>query len=553
MIDRHRSSNPVRPRTTPVWNVGEHMSEIGDNETLSSGDALFIYLEREGMPLNVASVCIFDGSVGFDSFRGFIESKLPLIPRYLQRIVTPPFDLGIPIWQYDPDFDITNHVHHLVLKRGTDSELKHVAARLLSSNMDRGRPLWDLTLVGGLKGDRSAIIARVHHCLVDGVAGVALMNVMMDASPVAPTPPRKKTFTPPPPRDSVTQLLDGFITSVFSSVQRVLTAQADVLSIAQRISASLAGQTGRSLVPEINGFNGDQQSTSLADITRLLPEMLAPTQRLPFNKICRGPQRFSWTEIPLDDVKAVKSSFGTTLNNIFLSMLTDTIGRYVERKGVQTKGRLLRIIVPVNVRGDGKAGELGNRVTFAPVTVPLGIHDSVKLVAAVKERTSFVKSAQVAELIGAAGALLTTIPTAIQAFAGPIASQLPISVCNLICTNVPGPQMPLYLLGHKMLSWYPYVPIGGEMGLNCAVLTYNGNAFFGFSADVSAAPDVDCLPKFLQQSFDALTKAAGMKRKRRSSPVVKTAGQQRPRKKRQSSTQDVYAVPEPPPTAKTRA
>lgn len=519
------------------------MPEIKDNETLSFGDALFLYLERQGMPINVASVCVFQGLITFDKFTEFIASKLPLIPRYLQRVVTPPFDLGVPTWQYDPEFDIANHVRHVVLKRGTELELKNVTARLLSKNMDRARPLWDLTLVTGLKGERSAVIARVHHCLVDGVAGVALMNVIMDPSPVAPALPRNRPFTPPPPRDSATMLLDGFITSVFSSVQRVLSAQADVLSVAQRVAASFGEQTGQAHPPATNGFNGDNsQMPRLEELSRLLPEILAPTQRLPFNKVYVGPQRFSWTEVLLDEIKAVKNACGTTVNDIVLAVVSDTISRFVALQGVEVKGRFLRIVVPVNVRGNGDAGELGNRITFAPVTVPMGIDDPRKLVAAVKERTSFVKSAHLAELVGLAGTLITTIPTPIQAFVGPIASQLPLNVCNLICTNVPGPQVPLYVLGHKMLSWYPYVPIGGEMGLNCAVLTYDGRAFFGFSADVNAAPEVDRLPKLVQESFAALRKSAGV-RKRRPARAKMAAVPSRPGNRHPSSAANKTPTP----------
>jgi diacylglycerol O-acyltransferase len=513
------------------------MPEIKDNETLSFGDALFLYLERQGMPINVASVFIFEGLITFDKFTQFIESKLPLIPRYLQRVVTPPFDLGMPTWQYDPEFDIAKHVLHVVLKRGTEFELREVTERLLSKNMDRARPLWDLTLVSGLKGGRTAIIARVHHCLVDGIAGVALMNVIMDPSPATPVLPNKKrTFTPPPPRDSGTMLLDGFITSVFSSVQRVLSAQADVLSVAQRVAASFGEKAGHTPAPGSNGFNGDGQVASLEDFTRLLPEMLAPTQRLPFNKVYVGPQRFSWTELPLGEIKAVKNACGTTVNDVVLAIVSDSISRFVALQGVETKGRFLRIVVPVNIRGNGDAGELGNRITFAPVTVPLGLDDPLKLVAAVKERTSFVKSAHLAELVGLAGTLITAIPTPIQAFAGPIASQLPLNVCNLICTNVPGPQVPLYVLGHKMLSWYPYVPIGGEMGLNCAVLTYDGRAFFGFSADVNAAPDVDRLPRIVQESFAALRKSTGVRKRRGPRPkpaaAQETEATRKPARKR---------------------
>lgn len=492
------------------------MPEGRDNDTLSFSDALFLYLEREGMPLNVASVCTFEGKITFDLFCDFIDSKLPLVPRYLQRVVSPPFDIGVPTWQYDPEFEIRNHIREIVLKRGTEFELRTTASKLLSQNMDRSRPLWDLTLVRGLKDDRSALIARVHHCLVDGIGGVALMNAIMDPSPVPPATPhtKKRPFKPPPPRDPATVLLDGFINAVFSSVQRILSAQVDALSVAQRLAASFGERSASFAGP--GGLNGDGQFASLEDLTRFLPELLAPTQRLPFNRVCRGPQRFSWSEVPLDEIKTVKNTLGATVNDIVLTVVTDAVGRYVEFHGVKTQGRFLRIVVPVNVRGSGDGGELGNRVSFVPVTVPLDMREPVKLVAMVKERTAFAKSAHLADLVGLAGTLLTLLPTPIQAAAGPIASQLPVSMCNLICTNVPGPTAPLYLLGHKMLSWYPYVPIGGEMGLNCAVLTYNGTAFFGFSSDVHALPDVDRLAKLANASFAELRKGAGVRRWKRA-------------------------------------
>ena len=154
-------------------------------------------------------------------------------------------------------------------------------------------------------------------------------------------------------------------------------------------------------------------------------------------------------------------------------------------------GRSLRVVIPVNVRGNGDATELGNQISFVPVPLPLDIRDPVKLLAVVTERVEFLKRTRAAEFVGLLGGLLSTLPNAFWKNIGPVASQLPLSLCNTICTNVPGPQVPLYLMGHKMLSWYPWVPIGGLMGINCAILTYNGTAFFGFTGDVKAAPDLE--------------------------------------------------------------
>jgi diacylglycerol O-acyltransferase len=164
-----------------------------NGDRLSWGDALFLYLERAGMPLNIASVSIFEGQMALEDCVRFIESKLPLLPRYYQRVVVPPLNIGLPAWDYDPSFDIHNHFTEVRLKRGTENELKTLAGKIFSRVMDRQRPLWDFTLVSGLHGDRSALITRIHHCLADGIAGVGLMNVLMDSGPQPlPLPKRKR-------------------------------------------------------------------------------------------------------------------------------------------------------------------------------------------------------------------------------------------------------------------------------------------------------------------------------------------------------------------------
>jgi len=191
--------------------------------------------------------------------------------------------------------------------------------------------------------------------------------------------------------------------------------------------------------------------------------------------------------------------------------VTSTIRRYCELHGDPVKGKLLRIMVPVNLRGNNDRSELGNRISLVPVTIPLDIRQPRKLLAAVHKRTEFLKRSHAAELVSLAGGLIGMLPTSAQALGGQILGQVPFTPFNMVCTNVPGPQYPLYLLGHKILHCYPYVPVGGEMALNCAILTYNGTAYFGFSGDVHAAPDLRRLETFLKSSFTELREAAGGK------------------------------------------
>ena len=172
------------------------MENHKNGDRLSWGDSVFLNLEREGMPLNVGSVSVLEGKIPFQACLRFVESKLPLIPRYLKRVVTPPFNIGLPSWEYDPEFDLRNHVRKVTLKHGTDRELKALAGNLFGKVMDRQHPLWDLTLVHGLKGNRTGLIVRMHHCLVDGIGGVGIVSALMDASAETPRLPRKKAPRP---------------------------------------------------------------------------------------------------------------------------------------------------------------------------------------------------------------------------------------------------------------------------------------------------------------------------------------------------------------------
>ena len=484
-------------------------------DRLSWGDTVFLNLEREGMPLNVACLCVLEGDIPFEAYLRFVESRLPLIPRYLKRVVPSALNVGLPSWDYDPTFDIRNHVREATLKHGTDAELKDLAGKILGKVMDRQHPLWDLTLVHGLKGNRTGIVARMHHCLADGIAGVGIMSALMDASPRTPrVPKRKLQLNVPPPRDTVASLVDGVASSYSNFMERILSAWADVLNITERTVA-----------------NGGIPASD--ELSRLLPEITAPTERLRFNVLYRGPQKFACTEIPLAEVKAIRHTFGTSINDVLLALVTATVRRYSEFHGDSVKGRLLRIMVPVNLRGNDGAADLGNRISLVAVTIPLDIRDPKKLLAAVHRRTEFLKRVHAAELVGLTGGLIGILPSPMQSFTGPMISQVPFTPFNMVCTNVPGPQFPLYVLGHKMLHWYPYVPVGGELAVNCAILSYNGMVYFGFSGDVHAAPDLGRFEKFLKLNFTDLRDAAGIKAERKRAP------QKRVRTKKQATAKSV--------------
>ena len=466
------------------------MPHLNPSDRLSSEDAVFLYLETKETPLHIGSVSIFEGSIPFDRCADFIESRIPLIPRYRQRIVMPPFNVGHPTWEYDPDFDIRNHVHSVRLEQATQADLEDFAGKIFAEMMDRTRPLWDMTVVDGLEGGRSALVSRVHHCLVDGVSGVGLLNVMLDPS-LKPPKKSRKAFHAPPLPGPATSMVDALASAYSEMVERVLSAQTAALNIAQALVSDQA-------------FRGFDQ------LTRLVPELMMPVERLPFNQPCLGPRKVAWTEIPIPEVGAIREACGGTLNDVVLTVVTLAVRRYSELHGTAVKGRLLRLMVPVNLRREENHAGLGNRVSMLPVSVPLDIRDPLRLLEAIRVRTDALKHARVADLIHLFVTWMGTTPVPLQALLGPLAALLPVPPFNMVCTNVPGPQFPLYVLGQKMLTYYPYVPIGNEMALGCAIQSYNHKLYLGLTADAVAAPDVARLRNFLDEAFAALKKAAGL-------------------------------------------
>jgi diacylglycerol O-acyltransferase len=458
------------------------------SDRLPPADAAFLYLENEQMPLHIGSISVLDGEIPFHDYVNFIESKLPLIPRYRQRLVVPPFNIGHPTWEDDPDFDIHNHIHHARLKRGTQAELRALAGRIFTQRMDRDKPLWDLTLVDGLGHGHSAFISRVHHCLVDGVSGVGIINVMLSPNRKPEPLPKKKPFHPAPLPDPALSLLDALASSFSEMADRILSAQEAALNVAQ----SLVSEQTRS------GWNR---------LTRLMPEILTPIDRLPFNKPILGPRKLVWTDISITEISDIRKALGGKLNDVVLAAVTRVVARYTELHGKPLNNRILRIMVPVNLRRDGPG--LGNRVSILPVNIPLDITDPAKLLEAVRHRTEALKGARVSDLVLLAAAWLGLTPVPLFALLGPYANALPGPLFNMVCTNVPGPQYPLYLLGREMLTFHPYVPIGNDMGVCCAVQSYNGKLFIGFTADIAAAPDADRFADFLDEAFAELRQAAG--------------------------------------------
>lgn len=474
---------------------------------MSGADAAFLYLERKEIPLNIASVAVFDSAIPFEEFVEAIDSKLHLVPRYLQIPVAPLLNIGHPTWEYDAHFDIRRHILQVRLDApGGDAELETLAGRILSRLMDRNKPLWDIHVVDGLAHGRGALIVRVHHALADGVSGVALLKVMLDPTPEGSRAVRKPRFRPEAaaPEDSLPYALGG---AVQSMLENLLAAEVGILDFVQ----SLLSGTGRQ---GLQGFAG------------LLPELAASVERLPFNKPCGSDRRFCWTEFDLGKVQAIRAAVACgTVNDVMLAVVTRAVAKYARLHRETVAGRFLRVVCPVSLRRGDQGEAMGNRISFLPVALPMDVNDPVQLLRMVAARTEIMKSARAADVVALAGTWLAAAPAPVQAAFWQTLPYItfPLPLLNLICTNVPGSPAPLYAAGKRMIASYPQVPTGYELGVGCAVQSYAGKLCFGLTSDFQAAPDAHRLRDFVEVSFRELCRAAGVEQAapRRESAAAK--------------------------------
>ena len=498
------------------------------NGQLSSIDAAFLYLESKELPLHIAGLCIFDGEIPFSGFVRSVDAKLHLLPRYRQVVIEPPFHLGYPTWVDHQHFDIRRHIFHAAVEPpGGQAELEALAGRILSQVMDRGKPLWDIHVIGGLESGRGAILARVHHALADGVAGASLMRIVLDQTPTSPPLPRKPRFRPAAPSAASHSIVDALANAVRSSIDSMIGAETVLLDFS------------RTLVD-------DRTKDALQKLVSLMPELAASSDRFVFNKPCSGERRFCWTDFPFAEVQAVREATGGTVNDVILTVVARSVSRYAREHGDTVKGRFLRVVCPVNVRQD-TGQSLGNRISFMPVALPLDVDSPVRLLHAVSERTEIMKSARAAHLVALLGNWLGAAPPPLQAlFWGALPQiPLPLPLFHMICTNLPGSAAALYAGGRKMVEFYPHVPTGYELGVNCAFQTYDGKVFAGLTADANVVPDVGRLRDLMHESFTELRRAAVRK------PRPKTARSSKrtspPRSAVAAPSATITTAKEPPP------
>jgi WS/DGAT/MGAT family acyltransferase len=440
--------------------------------------------------MSIGSVAIFEGHISYRRFLESIESRMHLIPRYRQRVVEPPFNIGRPTWEFDPEFDIRRHIIRVPLPApGSDEQLRELAARLIRGQLDRSKPLWELYFVEGLEGERTALVSKIHHCLVDGVSGIELMTVMLDVS-ADPAPVIPPAVEPVPEVPSQGRL---FLDALFDSISESLDRAADFQLI---------------LTDLLPGGDRARINTIAKGLRVALPYVRTAREKMPFNESLSGQRELAWAEIPFHEARAVRKAHGGTVNDVVLTVLAGSLAYYAQAHGEATEGRTARVLCPVNVRREDERGTLGNRVSMLLVELPLDVEDPVERLRLITERTAALKRDSVADGVEAVADLLGGLPPmamlSLTTLPGP-----PNTIANMVCTNVPGPLIPLYSVGHRMIAHYPMVPIAWSMGIGCAVTSYDQSLYFGLVADRQAAPDVDLLREGIERAWAELRTAAG--------------------------------------------
>jgi WS/DGAT/MGAT family acyltransferase len=461
------------------------------NDRLTALDSSFLHLEdNQPSHMHVASVTIFQGPPpDYQELVDGIAARLHLVPRYRQKLGFVPYGQGRPVWVDDPTFNICYHVRATALPPpGGEEQLRVLAGRVFSQRLDRDKPLWEVWLVQGLDNNRFALLSKVHHSLVDGVSGADLMTVLFDVSAEPAPLPEPEESWQPRPLPTGSQLLG----------EALLERTTEPAEIVRSMRAAFRGprQFLRNAVDAAGG------------VTALARGTLRPAPASPYNGSIGPHRRFTWVRVRLGDIKAIKNSLGGTVNDVVLATVTGAVRRHLHARGVPTQDLTLRAMVPVSVRSDLEQGALGNRVAAMMAPLPVWCDNPTVRLDVVSDSMRNLKSS--GQAVGAE--VLTRIggfaPPTIMAQATRIGARQ--RAFNVVVTNVPGPQFPLYIQGRELLDVFPMVPLAMNQRLGIALMSYNGAINFGLIGDYDSMSDLEDFARDLAESLQELAEAAGV-------------------------------------------
>jgi len=461
-------------------------------DRLTALDNSFLILEKPNSYMHVAATMIFeagpletaDGGIDADAIRQVFASSLHLIPRYRQKLAYVPLT-SQPVWVDDDRFNLDFHLRHSALPRpGSDLQLKRLSGRIMQQHLDRQRPLWELWVIEGLSGGRFALISKVHHCMIDGISGVDMLKILMspfETQDVHETP----QFIPRPTPSGLELVRD----EIAHWARLPLEAARGVGSL-----IAAAQDTQRELL------------TRGRAVAETLGVSFRTASATPLNGEIGPHRRFDWLTMSLAEIKAIRRGLGGSLNDIVLTIVTGAVRRFLQRRLVDPRRIDFRVMTPVSVRTEDERGSFGNRVSAWTVDLPVGEEDPRRQLDAIRRTTSELKASKRA--VGAE--VLTQVaewtPSTLLSLAGRNMTRL--LPFNMVVTNVPGPQFPMYMLGSRLLETFPHVPLVDNLGLGIALLSYDGKLCWGFSADYDLVPDLAAYVKATRESFEELQQLA---------------------------------------------
>ncbi|HEX4735905.1 MAG TPA: wax ester/triacylglycerol synthase family O-acyltransferase [Thermoleophilaceae bacterium] len=460
----------------------EHM------DRLSAIDASFLAGEKESSHMHVGAVMIFEGPpLGREDMLEQIGSRLHLVPRYRQKLAVPRFEMGRPLWVDDPSFNLEYHVRHTALASPGDlQQLRLLTARIFSQRLDRSKPLWEVWFVQGLEADRFAIISKTHHALVDGISGVDLATVLFDLSPVPP----ERTDTPewtPHPEPSQAQLIAEGVKGLLRRPLEISRSAVDA-----------------ALHPEKTVTRVREAAEGIGEVAWA---GMNPAPETPLNVPIGSHRRIVWIETELEHFKAIKNSLGGTVNDVVLAVVSGALARWLRTRGVRTEGLELRAQVPVSIRSEDEHDRLGNRIAALRAPLPVYARDPVERLRIVRESMQGVKESK--------QALAAQMITGLEDFAPPTILSMAARthwsprLFNMIVTNVPGPQFPIYLQGRELQELVPVAFLPENFALTIAAMSYNGKLEFSLLGDYDAMPDIDLVGDYVAEALEELLVAAG--------------------------------------------
>jgi WS/DGAT/MGAT family acyltransferase len=477
-------------------------------DRLSAVDASFLAQEGRSSHMHVGAVLLFEGPPpAHDELVAHVESRLHLVPRYRQKLAFPRLEMGRPIWIDDARLNIEYHVRHTALPSpGSMDELQLLTGRIFSQRLDRSKPLWEMWLVQGLSDNRFALITKTHHAMVDGISGVDLATVLFDLGPV-PTKiePEDPPWAPQPEPSQAELVADG-------------------AKAVAKFPFELGGRAIGALRHPAGAVRGAREAAE--GVGEIVWAGLNSAPATPLNVPIGPHRRARWVQSRLDDFKEIKNTLGGTVNDVVLAVVTGALRRWLRLRGVRTEGLELRALVPMSIRTEDEHHQLGNRIAVMRGPLPVYSEAPVTTLDRVSEAMSGVKESK--QALGA------EVISNLEDFAPPTllaqASRLNFStrLFNLIVTNVPGPQLPLYLLGRELEELIPMAFLPENHALAIAIMSYNGRLDFGLLADYDAMPDIDDLALYLEDALVELLEEARRRAKPEQRETPSKEGQAEP-------------------------